>query len=415
MGMLGFVLILLNSHQHEVVAGQIRSNRTLEGKILDVGHVGACGARCGAVSWCLVFLFGAIASGTAMAFLPFSTVFTDVCIIAEDMPLNLGSWMPQATAPAGPSPSASDLETDCGDGGDGGGDVKVPTLNVNQIMGTCWNGGNVYDALNMKETIPINASEMFSGMNSVPSTGTLPEEEFNTLKEVIDNDLNDCATGKSRMQTRLAAIVTANAELEDEIAAYAALLGGIETNSVNVLEAAIDKIKCVKCDFIKATWQDVFAILCKDARSGFGTVAVAATTIGFMSFFTSFAMLVVLRRWGGHGPLKAHDHGDDGLQLAITNKLESFCPCLSHHRKPSGAKYQAQDNAAEAVELAGTGESTTKYTVNVDVSVVTADGAVQPEGESVYAVQDPNMVQPEGESVYAVQDPNMDEVEGEMI
>jgi hypothetical protein len=89
----GFVLILLNSHKHVVEKGHIHSNPLLEGNILDVGHVGACGARCGAISWCCVFLFGAVASGLGAAFYPISKVYGDVCVVIEDLPLKLGGMM----------------------------------------------------------------------------------------------------------------------------------------------------------------------------------------------------------------------------------------------------------------------------------------------------------------------------------
>ena len=244
----------------------------------------------------------------------------------------------------------------------------------------------------MKETIPINTSEMFSGMDEIPESGALPQEEFLELKKVADEQLENCPSGKSRMQTRIADIEVANSALEKEIADYSAILGGIEENSVKILESSIDKIKCVKCDFIKATWNDVFRILCKDARLGFSTVAVAATVVGFMSFFTGLAMLLVLRRWAGHGPIKAHDHGDDGLQLAITTKLESCCGCVSHHRKPVEGKYDAP-----IVELVATEENTTAaYTLNSDNIAESNQNQ-----SSAYVVQeDPQVNMPEEEGQF---------------
>lgn len=132
---IGFILILLNSHQHEIKAGQVRSNKKLEGKILDVGHVGSCGARCGAFAWCFVFVFGAISSGVGIPFLPFSYVFTDICVISETLPLKLGSLMqPATTTPSASTETSNDSEEESGG-------VVVPNLNVNQLMTTCWNGG----------------------------------------------------------------------------------------------------------------------------------------------------------------------------------------------------------------------------------------------------------------------------------
>ena len=200
---------------------------------------------------------------------------------------------------------------------------------------------SIYDALNMKDTIPINTTSMFAGIEAVPLDGQLDDTEFLNLKSIVNNDLNDCSTGQLRMQTHISMIEEANEVLEAEIAAYSTLLADIQENSAEVLEAQVDKIRCVKCDFIKSTWQDLFVVLCKDARGSFSTIANAATSIGVFSCFTGMAMLIVLRRWAGHGPLKAHDHGDDGLQLAMTRKLEKTCGCLSHHRSPVREKYAA--------------------------------------------------------------------------
>ena len=52
----------------------------------------------------------------------------------------------------------------------------------------------------MKETIPINTSEMFSGMDEIPESGALPRG-FGL--KVADEQLENCPSGKSRMQTKL--------------------------------------------------------------------------------------------------------------------------------------------------------------------------------------------------------------------
>ena len=381
----GFVLILLNSHKHEVQAGQIHSNPKLEGKVLDVGHVGACGARIGAMSWCCVFLFGAVASGMGAAFYPISKVYGDVCIVVDDLPLKLGAMMSGGSAAAS-SRMLNHLSLDDASqrsldsflhfrdvsmsshahvASDRAGQRHLEEaggMNVNNILTTCWNDGSIYDALDLAKSIPINASKMFSGFDTVASNGDLGPESKNALDDLAAEiqNMEYCPVARTQLLAKIEIVKTKTDDLQKEIKEYKATLTTIQTTAVNVLDGQMSLIQCVKCGFIKVVWKDTYEVVCKQAYSAIVVFAECMVAIGFFAFFVAFLQLLVLRRWGGHGPIKAHEHGDDGLQLVITEKLEGMCGCMSHHRKkgePTQPTYEMTDQ-----------ETTNNYTQEVEVA-----------------------------------------------
>jgi hypothetical protein len=362
----GFILILLNSHTHFVEAGKIHSNPKMEGNVLDIGHVGSCGSRIGAWSWCCVFIFAAVASGLGAAFYPISKVYADVCVVIDDLPLKLGDMMGGSSSSTSPAASSRRLS--------GG-------MNVNNILETCWADGSIYDAMDMATLIPINASEMFSGFGGVPGNGALgPEskESLDALASAIDTSLEKCAAAKSALLSKLAVVNTKTDALETSIADYKLVLSTIEVNAVDVLEAQIDQIRCVKCGFLKVIWDETYGVVCKQALRAMVIFAESMVAIGFLAFWVGMLQLLILRRWGGHGPIKAHDHGDDGIQLLLTSKLEGTCGCVAQHRKkdPSG-KAAEQVTATYVVDDATTTGGDVEMSAQYDQQVV--DGEVEGE------------------------------------
>ncbi len=385
---LGFVFILLNSHHHEISLGQVHSNPRMEGHVLDVGHVGSCGARCSSCSWCCVFFFGAVSSGLAMVLLPVGVVYSDMCIVSHNLPLRLGDLMPETT----PTCSNTDGTTKnvgkacvCGSvtcERQGASDAPVPAApgeqgmfcltdpedkcqacssfgcaydraqasnasslslqasekTASEMMKDCWNGVGVYAALDLGARIPINTTSMFQGMDDVPEGGSLPDEEYQKLNRSVREDLVNCtADSRSRTLAKLLVVDARQRALEEAIAAYQRTLGAIELDSAVALESQLDKLRCIQCGFIKTTWEDTYNIMCDDALRGVLATGNSAVVIGTLAFFIGTAGLLALRRWGGLGPIKAHEHGDDGMQLVMTAKLEGCCGCVKHHRKPSKA------------------------------------------------------------------------------
>ena len=162
----GFIFIILNSHKHNIELKHVHSNPKLEGNILDVGHVGACGARCGALSWCLVFTFGAVASGLGAAFYPISKVYGDVCVVIDELPLKLGKFMGGASTTPTASPAASRrlnmldsisqrsldsfseflaTHTNIQSNNRRNLDEAEGGMDVTNILTTCWADGSIYD------------------------------------------------------------------------------------------------------------------------------------------------------------------------------------------------------------------------------------------------------------------------------
>jgi len=169
-----------------------------------------------------------------------------------------------------------------------------------------------------------------------------------------------CPVARTQLLAKIEIVKTKTDDLQKEIKEYKATLTTIQTTAVNVLDGQMSLIQCVKCGFIKVVWKDTYEVVCKQAYSAIVVFAECMVAIGFFAFFVAFLQLLVLRRWGGHGPIKAHEHGDDGLQLVITEKLEGMCGCMSHHRKkgePAQPTYEMTDQ-----------ETTNNYTQEVEVA-----------------------------------------------
>lgn len=349
----GFVLILLNSHKHVVEKGHIHSNPLLEGNILDVGHVGACGARCGAISWCCVFLFGAVASGLGAAFYPISKVYGDVCVVIEDLPLKLGGMMKNMNSRRALGDTTFEAAhwdlfdkinhftpqfagySSVNSGGRRLLDGEEQKFDVDSILKTCWDDGSIYDAMDLGKSIPINASKMFSGFGGVPEDGGLGPESKNAL-DALDAEIEKleyCTAARIALRNKIAIVKVKTDELQAEIKAYKLVLSTIQTVAVDKLEEQLNKIKCIKCGFIKSVWVNTYDVVCNQAYAAIVIFSESMVAIGFLAFFVAFLQLLILRRWGGHGPIKAHEHGDDGIQLKLTQKLEGICGCVAHHRK----------------------------------------------------------------------------------
>jgi hypothetical protein len=383
----GVVLILLNSHKHFVQAGSIRSNPKMEGNVLDVGHVGSCGARIGAWSWCCVFLFGAVASGLGAAFYPISKVYGDICMVSGDLPLKLGTLMGGSRRRELRNFQDTLGQYDAFSYISGkltmfrhANEQKLLQsrslassngMNVNNILQTCWEDGSIYDAMDLGTKIPINGTEMFSGFGNVPDNGALGPEStqaLDALADEINNNINYCPAARTNLIAKLAIVKTKTNGLQTAISNYRETLNNIKVKAVNVLEEKTDQIRCIRCGFIKVVWDDVLSVVCGSAKNALTIFAECMVAIGFLAFFVGSFQLLILRRWGGHGPIKAHEHGDDGLQLGVTRKLESVCGCLSHYRKKD------EPEAPVGYEMQKNATSTADYPVasNIDDSNVAA-------------------------------------------
>jgi len=322
----GFIFILLNSHAHNVIAGQVHSNPHMEGDILDVGHIGACGARMGALSWCCIFFFGAVASGLGTAFYPISKVYGDVCTAIEILPLKLGTLMEGDRTGSSSQQNASN------------------GMNVTNILTTCWADGSIYDAMDLETLIPIDSSEMFAGFGGVPSDGSLGNDSTVALNELAAEiqNMQHCPAARTVLLAKIDVVHEKTDDLEMELATYQQTLDTIQNTSVARLEGQMDLVKCVKCGFIRSVWEETFDVVCRQAHQAIVIFAESMVAIGVFAFFVGMLQLVILRRWAGLGPIKAHDHGDDGFQLAMTHGLESKCGCLSHHRRKVVPSYAVQ-------------------------------------------------------------------------
>ena len=222
--------------------------------------------------------------------------------------------------------------------------------------------------MNLVEKIPINSTEMFSGFSSVPDNGSLGDESKDSLDELIAKieDMEYCPVAKSTLITKINIVKDKTDLVSAALKSYKTNMGEIKGKAVDVLEGQIDLIKCVKCGFIKGVWDDTYSVICTQAYSAIKIFAECMVAIGFLSFFVASFQLLILRRWGGHGPIKAHDHGDDGLQLVITQHLESMCGCLSHHRKKDDDSDQPKNYEMAVMDDQNT---TNQYTSNADEEV----------------------------------------------
>ena len=65
------------------------------------------------------------------------------------------------------------------------------------------------------------------------------------------------------------------------------------------------------CYFIAQTWQDAVAVLCVDTIDAFLWIGTADMLLAGLAVPYAITMLCVMKRMGGHGPIKANRKTDD--------------------------------------------------------------------------------------------------------
>jgi hypothetical protein len=268
---------------------EYRTNPGMQGYVLKVSVCcGRCAACCGCCSWWLVLLFGTLCSLLSLVFLPIAAVGGDACLVIPTLPQQMGelSGNPQ----------------------------------ISQITDTCWNKtGNLFYGLGLDQQIQLD------GIN------------FTAFKDKFSDDgVSIDATSVIELRTTLAGIdmncynnsnVTKNHTLftVDYISSNITFAeNAFNTNpSAGKLslsgEQLINQVKCAieefivgtGCYFIAQTWQDAVAVLCVDTIDAFLWIGTADLLLAGFAVPYAITMLCVMKRMGGHGPIKATRKTDD--------------------------------------------------------------------------------------------------------
>jgi hypothetical protein len=110
--------------------------------------------------------------------------------------------------------------------------------------------------------------------------------------------------------------------VETAIGNYQRNLKYIKKNQVGKLNELVNDIKNGgSCLFLKTTWDEIYEILCVDAKNGLSTLGTMSLLVGAFGFFSAFFLLWTQQTNGGHGPVQA---GDDatGTKIAPEQQVE---------------------------------------------------------------------------------------------
>ena len=118
----------------------------------------------------------------------------------------------------------------------------------------------------------------------------------------------------------LAVVVFIVCAVETAIGNYQRNLKYIKKNQVGKLNELVNDIKNGgSCLFLKTTWDEIYEILCVDAKNGLSTLGTMSLLVGAFGFFSAFFLLWTQQTNGGHGPVQA---GDDATKIAPEQQVE---------------------------------------------------------------------------------------------
>jgi len=118
----------------------------------------------------------------------------------------------------------------------------------------------------------------------------------------------------------LAVVVFIVYAVETAIGNYQRNLKYIKKNQVGKLNELVNDIKNGgSCLFLKTTWDEIYEILCVDAKNGLSTLGTMSLLVGAFGFFSAFFLLWTQQTNGGHGPVQA---GDDATKIAPEQQVE---------------------------------------------------------------------------------------------
>jgi len=257
-----------------------KSNRKLQGPVIQLTLLGRCCSRFSCCSWWLMLFFGIFSA-------LFATIWTSVAAGGRDM---------CSVLPTIPS--------------DIGGYINQPK--VTDITNTCWNTtGNLFEGLGIDKSIDVNAIN-FDDFDTQFAAPEIPTEGLNTLLKVINNDVPaNCKPNANLITTLKAKITDTNSSIifAENAFAGSSIVADIKKSGSSLVETIKSAIVSFKdatgCYFIACTWQETVGVICDGMIASLGWLGLAQMFIAGLAVPFAITVMVVMQRFGGHGAVKS--------------------------------------------------------------------------------------------------------------
>ena len=100
------------------------------------------------------------------------------------------------------------------------------------------------------------------------------------------------------------------------------------TKLITAGEATINTVKCAikdfvaatGCYFIATTWDEVQKIMCGGVIGSFGWIGLSELLLAIIAVPYAITMLFILKRYGGHGPVRGDNFEDKSGQYGLDDK-----------------------------------------------------------------------------------------------
>lgn len=97
------------------------------------------------------------------------------------------------------------------------------------------------------------------------------------------------------------------------------------TKLITAGEATINTVKCAikdfvaatGCYFIATTWDEVQKIMCGGVIGSFGWIGISELLLAIIAVPYAITMLFILKRYGGHGPVRGDNFEDKSGQYGL--------------------------------------------------------------------------------------------------
>lgn len=267
-----------------------------EKKLKGLGKMGSNSVVC---AWSCTFFLAMISCLLAAIFMPVTQIYTDLCFAIDDFPIKMGG----STTPADSSSVSSTTPAASDDG-------------QPDIISGCWEGQSIFDILGLADSMTFTKIDFGDSLDSTPTIGG---KEYDEVGTQIKNIPENCGVRGSILDL-WKRVDNSRADVETEIGVYQRNLKSIQTDQVGKLNELVNAIKNGgSCLFLKTTWDEIYEILCVDAKNGLSTLGTMSLLVGAFGFFSAFFLLWTQQTNGGHGPVQA---GDDATKIAPEQQVE---------------------------------------------------------------------------------------------
>ena len=314
--------------------GDHRNNPNMEGRVVQLwGCCGHCFACIGCCSWFQVLSFGILCSFLALIFLPVAAVGDDLCLVLPTLPQKMGEL------------------------------TKSPE--ISQITGTCWNKtGNLFNGLGLDQAIDLNGinfdefKEKFGSGSGVDIDKTAVSQLRTTVNDIDMSCYSDNSLYKNATLFAVDSI-TRNITFAENAFNTNPSVKKLTTSGeklINRVKCAIqDFVRGTSCYFIAETWEDAMNVLCVEMFGAIGWIGMTQLLLAVLAIPYTITMLCIMKRMGGHGPLKASAEEDeeDGEEDEDEDKDDDRKVEMSSRRR----RGQQESEYTYVVPFGGDGEN----------------------------------------------------------